>query len=278
MSRLCYNPVLHVGLEIFSESSLMNEPDDAGQPTTAEILVEVERRRTKAGPRMTEGQQRIVVLADRFVFWLSKHWLAVFNTLTFVYVGLPFLAPVLMYLGFTRPAMVIHAIYDPLCHQLPHRSWFLFGPKLAYTLPELMEQVDPSLVTGLWAGDFVGNEALGYKVAFCQRDTAIYGAILLTGLLYGLLRRWWNVRSMPWWAYVLFGVVPLGVDGGFQFLSYVLALLWPDGPIVPHETTPMLRVITGALFGLATVWLAYPLVQETMDEFRETLHQRFGWE
>jgi hypothetical protein len=39
-----------------------------------------------------------------------------------------------------------------------------------------------------------------------------------------------------------------------------------------------MRVITGALFGLATVWLAYPIFQETMEELRESLHQRLGRE
>jgi hypothetical protein len=38
-----------------------------------------------------------------------------------------------------------------------------------------------------------------------------------------------------------------------------------------------MRTITGALFGLATVWLAYPLIQEVMDECYETLQQRLGW-
>ena len=63
-------------------------------------------------------------------------------------------------------------------------------------------------------------------------------------------------------------------DGGYQFVSYIVPLVWPDGPILPHETTPMMRVTTGSLFGLATVWLAYPLMQETMVEITESLCQR----
>ena len=32
---------------------------------------------------------------------------------------------------------------------------------------------------------FVGSPELGYKVAFCERDVAIYLAVLLAGLAYG---------------------------------------------------------------------------------------------
>jgi uncharacterized membrane protein len=254
----------------------MNATNNPVQPSTAEVLAEVERRRAQGRPSVGEGQRRVVILADRFVFWLSKHWLAVFNVLAFLYVGLPVLAPVLMSLGAEVPARMVYAIYRPLCNQLPQRSWFLFGPQFAYTLPELAEWIGSDVLAGAWAQDFVGNGALGYKVALCERCTAIYGAIFLFGLLYVLGRR--RVRSLRWWAYIGFGILPMMIDGGAQFLSYALAMFWPGGPIIPYETSPAMRTITGGLFGLATVWLAYPLVQETMDEFRETLQKRFGWE
>jgi len=261
----------------------MGEPNNAEQPntsevTTAEVLAEVERRRAEARRSMNETRRPVVILADRSVFWLSKHWLAVFNTLALLYVGLPVLAPVLMHLGAKWPAMVIHALYRPLCHQLPQRSFFLFGPQCTYTLSELVEWLGPNAGITLATAAFVGNETVGYKMAICQRDTAIYGTILLAGLVYGLLRRRWKIPSLPLWAYIGFGLAPMLLDGGYQFLSYALPLFWPDSSITPRETTPSLRVITGALFGLATVWLAYPLVQETMGEFRKTLHRRFGWE
>jgi uncharacterized membrane protein len=249
---------------------------DSGQPSTAEVLAEVERRRAGARPPMSEGERRVVLIADRFVFWFSKHWLAVFNFLAFLYVGLPVLAPVLMALGAEGPARIIHTIYKPLCNQLPQRSWFLFGPQFTYTLPDLVQLVGPDVLSIPWAENFIGNHALGYKMAHCERCAAIYGAILLFGLLFVLVRR--RLRPLPWWAYIGLGIVPMMLDGGFQFVSYLVAYLWPGGPITPHETTPAMRVITGGLFGLATVWLAYPLVQEAMDEFRETLQERFGWQ
>jgi uncharacterized membrane protein len=254
----------------------MDEQSNPVQPSTAKVLAEVERR--KAQRSMSEERRRTVILADRFVFWLSKHWLVIFNALAFLYVGLPVLAPILMHFGAVGPAAIIHNLYKPLCHQLPQRSFFLFGPQLAYTLPELLGQVGVGVIANPWSGDFGGNEAVGYKIALCQRDVAIYGMIFFSGLLYGLLRRRWNVRPLPWWAYLGFGLAPMAVDGGYQWVSNAVKILFPAVSISIYESSPLMRAITGALFGLATVWLAYPYVQEAMDEFRETLQKRFGWE
>ncbi len=32
----------------------------------------------------------------------------------------------------------------------------------------------------------MGNEVVGYKMAFCERDMAIYGGMLLFGVIYSL--------------------------------------------------------------------------------------------
>lgn len=252
----------------------LSERSGIGKVTTDEVLAEVERRMAEAQHPANPPRTPIVVLADRVAFWFTRHWLAVLNLFFALYVGVPFLAPVLMDLGAERAAAIVYLIYRPLCHQLPQRSFFLFGPQIVYTATELADRVGMAIGPDLATRAFIGNEAIGYKTALCQRDIAIYGAILLLGAIYGILRRFWKVRSLPFWAYVVFGVVPMLADGGYQFVSYIVPLVWPDGPILPHETTPTLRVTTGFLFGLATVWLAYPLVQETMIEINESLCQR----
>lgn len=256
---------------------MSNEQTHSDQPTTSEILAEVERRRLDARSKASEEQRRVIVAVDRLVFWLCKHWLAVFNTAALIYVGLPVLAPVLMHGGAPGLGRIIYAIYKPLCHQLPHRSFFLFGPQIAYTLSELWALVGAEALGNPWSSRFVGNEVVGYKIALCQRDIAIYGMIFLVGVVYGILRRPWKVRSLPVWAYFAFGVAPIAIDGGYQWVSGALGFLVHNAPVA-YESTPLKRLITGALFGLATVWLAYPYVQEAMDEFRATLHKRFGWE
>ena len=54
---------------------------------------------------------------------------------------LPFLAPVAMQLGWTRIGRIIYTVYIPFCHQLPQRSWFLFGPNLTYRLDEITDVI-----------------------------------------------------------------------------------------------------------------------------------------
>ena len=82
--------------------------------------------------------------ADRFSYWLSNHYMLLFNLIVLVYVGVPFLAPVFMDVGWQCPAKIIYKIYSPLCHQLAYRSWFLFGEQPAY--PRELAQV-PGLIS-----------------------------------------------------------------------------------------------------------------------------------
>ena len=68
--------------------------------------------------------------ADRFTAWLGNHYMILFNLLAFLFVGLSFLAPVLMKAGLEVPAKVLYTAYKPMCHQFAFRSWFLFGEQL----------------------------------------------------------------------------------------------------------------------------------------------------
>jgi uncharacterized membrane protein len=259
-----------------------NDCEVSSEPTVEEILAEAERRRaarqssqaaqSEKAAQVSPAERHLVAGTSHLIFWFAKHWLAIFNLLAFLYVGLPFLAPLLTHLDIEGPARIIHAMYRPLCHQYPFRSWYLFGSQLTYTQEELSRLVGPE---ALVAHGYIGDATLGFKVALCQRDTAIYGTIFLAGLVDALIRR--KLRPLPLWAYLLLGVAPIGLDGGIQVLSYALPLLFPSASIQPLESTPLRRVVTGALFGLATVWLAYPYIQESASEVLETMEQRFGW-
>ncbi len=214
-----------------------------------------------------------LAFADRLSRWLSRHWLALVNILLAVYVGLPFLAPVLEKTGHPFPAQVIYTVYRALCHELPQRSFFLFGPQMTYTLPELVQRVgEENLPSYPWPSPFIGNPQLGYKVALCQRDIAIYGTLLLVGLAFSLIRS--RARPIPFWLYILVGVIPIGLDGGSQLISYMVPGLFPGG--VPRESTWVLRLITGTLFGLTTAWLAFPYLQAAFGEIAEQSEARLG--
>jgi uncharacterized membrane protein len=204
--------------------------------------------------------RKMAEAADNFSLWFSKHWLALFNTLVFLYLGLAFLPPILMKLGFTTPAAWLYTAYSFSCHQLGFRSYFLFGEQLTYPRDVFLQftNVDPNDL--LAARAFDGNGLLGFKVALCERDVAIYGSIVLAGLVFSILRRRVKVKALSFLGWIAIGILPIGLDGGTQLLSY---LPWHIFPI--RESTALFRTITGALFGITSVWYAYPYVQESME-------------
>lgn len=206
--------------------------------------------------------------------WLYRHWLFLVNLALGIYVAGTILAPVLMHLGWTGPARMVYTLYSFVCHQLPERSYFLFGPHGIDTYSK--EQVigwgaDPTYLRG-----FVGNAQVGFKLGIAERDIAIYGTALLAGLGYALVRR--RVYGLPWQVWVLVAA-PMALDGGSHFVSEVtwlgfresnawLAALTGNAFAAAFYTGTtigsfnwLMRTLTGALFAVASVWFAYPYLE-----------------
>ena len=234
----------------------------------------------KLDKAIEEGRLQIQVKwnkSDGFNLWLSRHYLALFNLLIFIYVGLPFLAPTFMKIGASLPAGIIYRAYSFVCHQFAFRSWFLFGEQNVYPRAEAQIQgmFSYQQATGLNGYDllsaraFIGNAQLGYKVALCERDVAIYAGILIFGILYTVLRR--KVKPIHWVVWILFGIVPIGLDGFSQLISQLPLHLLPF-----RESTPFLRTLTGLLFGLLTAWFGYPYVEESMQENRKFMEGKLS--
>lgn len=193
-------------------------------------------------------------VADGIVLGIARHWLLLINLAVGIYLFLPLAAPVLVNAGYERPARVIYSLYSFACHQLPERSYFLFGEEPLYSLSTLE-------ANGVQPGGnlferrvFTGNPTVGYKTALCQRDIAIYGTVLLGGLFFGLVRR--RVRAPGVKVYMLF-LIPIALDGFTQLFGLRMSNWW-------------LRTATGALFGGASVWLAYPYLEEAMNGVIQT--------
>ena len=195
-----------------------------------------------------------------------------------VYLGLAFLAPVMMKTGNTMAAQRLYAFFRPFCHQMASRSFFLFGSQLAY--PTKLAQV-PGLVTfeeasGQRENDvsaashFVGNEQMGYKIALCQRDLAIYTSLLGVTVLFIFIRN--KGKNIPWYLWALLGLVPIALDGGTQLISIIRLpfLNW----FPARESTPYLRVLTGTLFGGLTAWYGLFTSDEILEEKRLALEKR----
>lgn len=231
---------------------------------------EVAQSYAQAGSRWTG--------ADRISYWIARHYMAFFNSIVLLYFSLPLLAPVLMQAGITPPARIIYSLYGTTCHQLAFRSWFLFGeqsvyPRAAAGLDDLMSYEQ---ATGYHSEDlvsarsFIGDQAAGYKVALCQRDMAIYGSILLFGLIFVATGK--VIRGLPWYIWILLALVPIGLDGVGQLISQ------PPFNMIPYrESTPSLRTLTGFLFGFTTAWFAYPMVEQSMIDTRRILEAKLKW-
>jgi uncharacterized membrane protein len=230
-------------------------------------IAAAETGRETLAPLTGRAREQAVTL-NRIVLNFARHWLAVFNLAVLVFVGIPFAAPVLMKAGATTPARWIYAAYSPLCHQYAFRSWFLFGEQAAYPLERAgLPGATYGRASGLPENDFlsarafIGNETVGYKVAFCERDVSIWGGLFLAGVVFAFVRG--RIRPLSTLGWLAIGILPIAVDGGTQLLSALpgFSIFLPL-----RESTPALRTLTGLLFGAANVWMAYPYVEESMTE------------
>ena len=185
---------------------------------------------------------------------LARHWLLLANALAWPFALLPLLAPALMAAGLTALADPIYQAYSLVCHQWAHRSFFLFGPQVTYTLTDLA-----SWTRGTMDLAYIGSSQSGYKVAFCERDLAIYLSIAVAGSVYGLHRVAISPLSVKLYIALL---VPIAVDGFTQLFGW-------------RESTPLLRLLTGMCFGVGTVWFIYPRLDELND--RRQQKRQLGW-
>ena len=165
---------------------------------------------------------------------VSRHWLLSLNVACGAFIGGALAAPLMAVLGWHAAAGTLYAAYHLACHQWAFRSFFLFGSQAVYAEQQLADLgVDPF--------SFVGSHSEGWKMAFCERDLAIYLGLLVAGLVYA--RR----RHLQPAGFLLYGVLilPIALDGFTQLFGW-------------RESTWDLRVGTGLLFGLASGWFVLP--------------------
>ena len=208
---------------------------------------------------ITGWQRDLVLFLDRQIYRFSRHWLAFFNLFIGIYVLLPVLAPALMAMGQSQVGGLIYTLYRPACHQLPERSFFLFGPQATYSISELSTLgLLPKPEDPLARREFYGTPQVGYKMALCERDMALYGGFAAAGMAFGLVRK--RLRPLPLLAYGLC-LLPMAIDGGMQVLML-------------RESNWWLRLSTGALAGVSTVWLLYPYLEPAFAEIRRQANGR----
>lgn len=209
-------------------------------------------------------------------------WLSLFGVVLGVYIFLPFLAPVFMAMGWSVAGKAIYLIYSFFCHQLPERSYFLFGPKFTYSLAEI-QSVWQNTNNLLILRQFIGTADMGWKVAWSDRMISMYTATWLFGLAWWPLHR--RIKPLPWWGLALF-LLPMAVDGfthffsdlagiglGFRFTNAWLATLtnqvYPASFYIGDawgSFNSVVRLLTGVLFGIGVVWFSFPYMHRSFSE------------
>ena len=266
-------PVLDIGIFRLVDSFEMKELRFAFKKAGERLEEAKEKGNLALAKRITKPLE--MTKSDHLSHWFSRHYMSLLNGFVFLYIFFAVMAPTFMKIGWRIPARIIYRVYSPLCHQLAFRSFFLFGEQAYYPLEmanmegvityEQATGLDPDHISA--ARSFLGNEKMGYKTALCQRDMAIYSVILIFGIIFTVSGR--KIKPIPWYLWIIIGMGPIGLDGFSQLLSQTGLAIFNWIPL--RESTPMFRVITGALFGLFTVWYGFPFLEETIVENRNEM-------
>ena len=204
----------------------------------------------------------------------------------------PFLAPVFMQAGWTGLARAVYFVYSFFCHQLPERSVFLFGRKAMYSLSEIQASWQNTL-NPLILRHFIGNETMGWKIAWSDRMISFYTSIWLFAVAWWPVRR--KIRPLTWVGFGLL-LVPIILDGGTHAVSDIAGLgqgfrdtnQWLaalTGSALPAwfyagdalgSFNSWARLLSGVLAGLALAWLVFPYMFQSQRLNSELGQYNYG--
>ena len=210
---------------------------------------------------------------------IQYNWIVWFGIIYGVFIALPFIAPVFMDIGWKGAGNSLYFLYSFLCHQLPERSYFLFGSKFTYSLPEIQSAWQNTL-NPMVLRQFIGEPQMGWKVAWSDRMVSMYSSIWVFGLLWYPFRR--RLPRLPFWGLVLF-LLPMALDGTTHLISDFAGIgqgfrdsnLWLA--VLTHNALPptfyigdawgsfnsIMRLLTGVFFGIGMVWFGFPYLDDT---------------
>lgn len=211
-----------------------------------------------------------------------------------IYNAIPFFAPFAMRFGWGEVGNVIYNVYSTQCHQMAHRSFFLFGSQVMY--PADMLPVDTGERNALLSlREYRGDEMFGWKVAWSDRMVYMYGSLWLGALIYWFLSHRHYARPLPLWTFLLF-LLPLALDGtthllsdvggltnGFRYDNAWLASLtnyvFPSSFYVGDafgSFNSYARMISGILFGFGIVWVFFPWVDQEVRRTVRVLDEKLA--
>lgn len=213
-------------------------------------------------------RRTILIGLNKLIFQLCLHWQLIANSLFVLVLGLAVLAPALMTWGFPQAGNSLYRFFAPHDHQLPDRSYFLFGQTAA------VGSYSREQVLG-WGADaqnlraFTGNRRIGFKMALNHRMTAIFLGLLIGGLAWSafpafkpkITRVKLGLMILPMLADALSHMADERAGSVFRLGNWWA--IWLSGNVFPaqfYSGDTMgslnwgLRTLTGLLFGLGTAW------------------------
>lgn len=241
---------------------------------------------------LTRPRRPLALALNRAAYRVCRHWIAFLILGSGALVALPWLAPVFMKIGWTGAGRNVYTAYSFVCHQLPQRSFFLFGPQPMLTLDDVLQagagSLDPFSLR-----QFVGSEAVGYKVGWSDRMVSMYTSIPLAALAWWALRG--RIKPLPIWGFVLL-TLPIVLDGASHTLSDFAGIgmgfrdsnLWLStltGNSLPAwfyagdalgSFNSWMRLITGALFGIGLVGFAFAPLGEAFEGLAREFEDKFA--
>ncbi|MFH0817562.1 MAG: DUF2085 domain-containing protein [Candidatus Micrarchaeota archaeon] len=132
--------------------------------------------------------------------------------------------------GTEKTGGLLFHLFRPMCHQLPQRSFFVFGAQMPV----------------------------------CARDIGIYGGMLLGAIAFPFVFRMKSTKVLPIWIFIA-AMVPIGLDGGTQLVSEYFPL-----PLIGvYESTNPVRLATGLLMGIVMSLYAIPLLNGVWHGYME---------
>lgn len=237
-------------------------------------------------------QKKWPIYINKLTYQLSKQWVWVINIPLLLFVSLPWFAPFFMEIGWSRAGRAIYQLYIVACHQMPQRSFFLFGEQIMYSLSDI-QTVWQNTTNPLLLRQFIGNADMGWKVAWSDRMVFMYATPLILGAIYWPFRR--RIKPLSVGLFLLFmfpmfidGVTHMisdivgGIGGGFRDHNQWLAILtnhafsqtFYEGDQLGSFNSWM-RLLTGVFFGIGVVGFFYPRFNEAFEETAVRIAHKF---
>ncbi len=211
--------------------------------------------------------------------WLCRHWFEMFLLIYGLWVWTPFFAPLFMHIGWDGAGKAIYFIYSFFCHQLPERSFFIFGQKTMYPLSEI-QATWQNTINPMILRQFIGNVTMGWKIAWSDRMVSFYTSIWLFAVAWSPFRK--KIKPLSFLGFALF-LLPIALDGGTHMISdfagigqgfrdtnqWLIILTNNSFPAAFYAGDALgsfnsfMRLISGLLAGLGIVWLAFPYIFQT---------------